>query len=312
MRLSHLNALRALDATLRHGSFTAAADELGITPAAVGQRVRALENFLGKDLFIRSSTGIEATEEARNIDTLLSSGFASIALALERLSARDCPNSLRVTLPESFAENWLSPALSEFYLCNPKAELHLAATNRDLDLTVEDFDLAIRYGPASQSQFEERVLFGDFVAPVCSPDFAHRHGLNADLRSLKGVPLIHVTQRTKDPSWVGFEAWGKTFGFDEAHLSHGIRFARTGSGLQAAAAGQGLALCGVVEAFDALKTGRLVLPFGPSRRSQTRYAYRLIWTSSRIESQLQAKFVAWISEKSRVFERELESYFGGK
>lgn len=308
MRLSHLNALRALEATLRHGSFSEAAPELGITPAAVGQRVRSLEDYLKRELFVRASTGIEPTEEVESIASLLTTGFSQIAQALEKLDSDQARKGLHITLPESFSENWLAPVLSEFQLQNPDAELHLDATNQDLDLLVEDFDLAIRYGSASGSQFEERILFGDFVVPVCSPEFNHRYSLNPSLRSLANIPLLHITHRTKDPGWVGFENWGKEFGFDPKHLSHGIRFSRTGSGLQAAAAGQGLALCGVVEAFGSLRDGRLVLPFGGSLRQETRFAYRLVWTSSRSEAEFRESFISWITEKSRTFQSELESF----
>ena len=87
MRISHLNALRALEATLRLGSFSAAANELGITPAAVGQRVRSLEDFLGKELFERTSTGIRVLEDARQTETLLTNSFSGLAAALDQLRA---------------------------------------------------------------------------------------------------------------------------------------------------------------------------------------------------------------------------------
>ena len=310
MRLSHLNALRALDATLRHGSFSEAATELGITPAAVGQRVRSLENYLGIELFIRSSTGIEPTKEAQSVENLLTSGFTKVALALAKLSQKKLRNGLHVTLPESFSENWLAPILSEFHLQNPSVDLHLNPTNRDVDLLVEDFDLAIRYGSASESQYAERLLFGDFVVAVCSPEFARRHGLKPDLRSLECVPLIHVTHRTGDPGWVGFQGWGEAYGFDPAHLGHGIRFSKTGSGLQAAAAGQGLVLCGVVEAYNALRAGILILPFGSSLRFRTRYSYRLVWLRSHSDFDQRNKFVEWITGRSTEFVRERDKFLG--
>lgn len=305
MRLTHLNALRALDATLRHGSFTKAAFELGITPAAVGQRVRSLELYLGKELFIRSSTGIEPTAEARNVAGHLTQGFAKVAGALEALTHAKTEDALRVTLPESFSENWLAPSLSGFHLQNPEVELHLDASNRDVDLLAEEFDLAIRYGSTSEKHFEERVLFGDYVLPVCSPEFADQYKLVPELRSLESVPLVHITNRTKDPGWVGFEEWGETFNFDEAHLSHGVRFSKTGSGLQAAIASQGLVLCGVVEAFNALRSGSLILPFGTRLKSETRYQYRLVWLQSRAKSAALSKFVSWMEELATEFRDEL-------
>lgn len=308
MHLSHLNALRALDATLRHGSFSLAANELGITPAAVGQRVRSLELYLGKSLFIRSSSGIEPTEDALRVRELLEDGFARLAQAFEQLKPNDAAGRLRITLPESFSENWLAPMLAEFQQQYRDADLYLGPSNRDIDLAREDYDLAIRYGPTRDTELEERVLFGDFVAPVCSPAFADQRGLGPDTRSLKGVPLIHVTNRTKDPGWLDFQAWGDAFRFDSDHLNHGVRISKTGSGLQAAAAGQGLALCGIVEAFHALKAGSLILPFGPSMICQTKYAYRLLWARSRAKSNLRALFVEWISDRSDRFVSELDAY----
>lgn len=308
MHLSHLNALRALDATLRHGSFSLAANELGITPAAVGQRVRSLELYLDKSLFIRTSSGIEPTEDALRVRELLEDGFARLAQAFEQLKPNDAAGRLRITLPESFSENWLSPMLAEFQHQYPDADLYLDPSNRDIDLVREDYDLAIRYGPTRDTVLEERVLFGDFVAPVCSPAFADQQGLGPDVRSLKGLPLIHVTNRTKDPGWLDFQAWGDAFGFDRDHLKHGVRISKTGSGLQAAAAGQGLALCGIVEAFHALKAGSLILPFGPSMICQTKYAYRLLWARSWANSDLRALFVEWITDRSDRFVRELDAY----
>jgi LysR family transcriptional regulator, glycine cleavage system transcriptional activator len=312
MHLSHLNALRALEATLRHGSFSLAANELGITPAAVGQRVRSLELYLGKSLLIRSSSGIEPTEDALRVRELLEDGFAMLAQAFEQLKPNGATSRLRITLPESFSESWLSPMLAEFQQQCPDADLYLDPSNRDIDLAREDYDLAIRYGPTRYTVLEERILFGDFVAPVCSPVFADQHGLGPDVRSLKGVPLIHVTNRTKDPGWLDFQAWGDAFGFDRDHLNHGVRISKTGSGLQAAAAGQGLALCGVVEAFHALKARSLILPFGPSMICQTKYAYRLLWARSRVNSDLRALFVEWITDRSDRFVSELDAYLASR
>lgn len=305
MRLSHLNALRALDATLRHGSFSEAAVELGITPAAVGQRVRSLELYLGKALFVRSSTGITPTADARAVADQLTQGFSKVAEALEALSSNRAQGALRVTLPESFSENWLAPSLSDFYLKNPEIELHLDASNRDVDLMADQYDMAIRYGTASGKHFEERVLFGDHVLPVCSQAFADQYALSTDLRSLASVPLVHITHRTNDPDWFGFEAWGEAFGFDAEHLSHGVRFTRTGSGLQAAIAGQGLVLCGLVEAFNALRSGALILPFGPTLRVQTRYNYRLVWPRSRTKSPALTRFASWLELRAATFRGEV-------
>lgn len=237
-------------------------------------------------------------------------GFGKLADALEILSPNVAHRTLRVTLPESFSENWLAPSLNDFHAHNPELELHLDASNRDVDLAAEAFDLAIRYGATSGQDLEERVLFGDYVLPVCSQAFADQFSLEPDRRSLAGIPLIHISDRTKDPGWLGFEAWGEEFGFDPKHLSHGVRFSRTGTGLQAAIAGQGLVLCGVVESFNALQSGSLILPFGPKLRFQTRYKYRLVWARSRKTSNASTQFVTWIETLAADFREEVKNFLG--
>ena len=307
MRISHLNALRALEATLRHGSFSAAATELGITPAAVGQRVRSLEDFLGKELFERTSAGIQTLEHVRQIENLLTNSFSGLAAVLDQLRA-DIPSSrLSVTLPSSFVENWLGPLISDFYQRHGEVDLRLDASNRDVDLLTEHFDFAVRYGSHPIDQLQGEVLFGDYVLPVCSPEFARQYGIETGLRSLKGIPLIHILNRTNDPSWVGFEGWGSAFKFEQTNILDGVQFSKVSSGLQSAIAGQGLVMCGLVEAFNAIRAGRLAIPFGPSMRCETDYKYRLLWVRGRPMTKLQADFREWLLEKVAVFNKELNA-----
>ncbi|MGI9357153.1 MAG: LysR substrate-binding domain-containing protein [Rhizobiaceae bacterium] len=304
MKLSHLNSLRALEATLRHGSFTAAADELGITSAAVGQRVRSLEEYIGKSLFERVSSGIIPSDDAKDVERLLTAGFSSIASGLEQLKLERTRNRVSVTLPASFAENWLMPSISYFYSRHAEIDLRLDASNRDVDMLVEDFDFAIRYGQPSVDPLQEIVLFGDYVLPVCSPEFASQHNLEPDLRSLDSVLLIHLLNRTSDRSWVGFEGWGNAFGFDPSGLDQGVRYSKISSGLQSAILGQGLVLCGLTEAYNSIKAGSLVIPFGSSLRLQTHYQYRLLWVRRRRMTVLQDDFRNWILQIANEFVKE--------
>ncbi|MCA0930757.1 LysR substrate-binding domain-containing protein [Ruegeria profundi] len=308
MRLTHLNALRALEASLRHKSFTAAAEELGVTPAAVGQRVRSFEEYLGRPLLQRTRTGVVPTDEARRVEALLQSGISSLSSALEQLRHADRADQLSVTLPASFAEHWLAPSIWEFYRRHEDIDLRLDASNRDVDLLTEGFDFAIRYGRATSPPLKEMHLFEDAVLPVCSPDFLERHPINPNLRSLEGIPLIHVENRTSDPSWVGFGGWGAAFGFEPAGLRSGVRYSSFSSGLKSAIDGQGLVLSGVVEAFNAIRTGMLVAPFGPALRCKTEFSYRLIWVADRPRTKLGADFTQWVLEKADIFRRDLSVF----
>ncbi|WP_169570323.1 LysR substrate-binding domain-containing protein [Sneathiella limimaris] len=307
MRLTHLNALRALEATLRHGSFTAAADELGITPAAVGQRVRALENYLGKALFDRSGINILPADEARRVEATLTNGFTTIASALEQLKLDGANKRIALTLPASFAENWFTPLISDFYQQHEEVDLRLDASNRDVDLLTGEFDFAIRYGRPAEGPIQEIDLFGDFILPVCSPEFATTHRLTTKTRSLKDVPLIHLLGRTGDPDWLSFEDWGKKYEFDPSYLTQGVSYSRISSGLRSAITGQGLVLCGLTEAYNEIVAGRLVMPFGSQLRHQTSYRYRLLWVEGKEMTSLQNHFIDWLLEKVSDFRRNLKN-----
>lgn len=303
MKLTHLNALRALEATLRLGSFSAASSELGITPAAVGQRIRALETYLGSALFDRSATGATPTAAARAVEAELGEGFALISDAMARLRPDIEPRTIRVTMPESFAENWFAFILSDFSRTYPVYELQVDASNRDHDLSLGAFDFAIRYGQQIGPDFEETRLFADSVQPVCSPDFARQHDLHAGRTDFRDVPLIHVLNRTGDPGWVGFDGWARAFGLDPDMFDHGVRFSKTGSGLQSAIAGQGLVMAGLVESFHALTAGRLVMPMGPAKRVETSYAYRLVRRREDAVTRSRRAFSEWIVDHAAKHER---------
>lgn len=186
MKISHLNALRALEATLRRGSFANAAKELGVTPAAIGQRIRSLEEYVGRRLFERSANGAVPTAEARKLLPVLNTGFSALESALNELQPAQDRRRISVTMPESFAENWFALVLSDFTVRHPEADFRLDASNRDHDLVSEHYDFAIRYGKPLGDPFDERLLFGDSVQPVCAPGFARRYNIRPGREDFKG------------------------------------------------------------------------------------------------------------------------------
>ena len=112
MRVTHLNGLRALEAALRSGSLRAAAEELGVTSAAVGQQIRNLESFLGRELLSRSTAGISPGPQALGVQHKLTSSFLALDEILRQLKQRKAGNRLALTLPSSFAENWVTGRLA--------------------------------------------------------------------------------------------------------------------------------------------------------------------------------------------------------
>jgi LysR family glycine cleavage system transcriptional activator len=272
-----------------------------VTAAAVGQQIRTLERYLGVDLFRRTRRTAIPTARARKIQPRLTAHLAGLAALMSELVDTASDRRLAITLPSSFAENWLTHHISDFYQTHSSVDLRLDATNRMVDLRTEDFDFALRYSLPSDDMFEEIELFGDYVLPLCSPDFARRHGIGSSLRSLKDIPLVHLDDRTPDPDWADWAAWGDAFGFEPGQLRDGVHYTQVSSGLQVARAGQGLVLCGVTEAFMSLRAGHLVMPFGPEMRCRTGYKYRLIWQRDRELSELQDAFRQWLMTKAEAF-----------
>lgn len=308
MRVRHLNGLRALEATLRTGSFRATADELGVTTAAVGQQIRTLENFLGCKLFLRTGSGVQPTDHARRIERKLTVSFSTIEDVINQLKYHQPKNRLAVTLPSSFAENWFAGRLPDFYRLNSEIDLRLDASNRMVDLITENFDFAIRYSQPSTEIYDQEQLFGDFVLPVCTPEFARQFQLSNEQKSLEGVPLIHLDERTPDPQWADWLKWGEAFGFQQDALQAGIRLTEFNSGIQTAIRGQGLVLCGITEAYNAIKEGILVAPFGPELNCPGSYQYLLVSVHGRELSKLQDQFQNWVVRIAREFRNEVNEF----
>lgn len=290
---------------MRTGGFRTAAEELGVTTAAIGQQIKGLEAYLGKSLFTRTPTGARPTEEAIRYRARLTSGFSIIGEVLSELKDDRAANRVAVTLPESFAENWFTRRISDFYRQNSAVDLRLNASNRRIDLATDGFDFAIRYSPPPEAGLDASDLFGDFVLPVCTPDFSDRQGLHETMKSLEGIPLVHLENRTPDPRWAGWQDWCAAFDIEAGANPGGVRYSKISSGLQAALAGHGLVLCGITEAYDSIESGLLVTPFGPARHVRTGYRYRLLSVSGRPLSPLQIRFRDWVIDLAGSFERSV-------
>jgi LysR family glycine cleavage system transcriptional activator len=292
------------------GSFTKAAEELGVTSAAVGQQVRTLEAWIGSDLFERENTAIIPTAGAQRVGARLTAHITGLSEVLADLRDSGPDSRLSITLPASFAENWFASRIPEFWRAHPSVDLRLNATNRMVDLRREPFDFALRFCDRQGPKMEAVELFGDFVAPVCTPALAQRHDLSNARTTLEGVPLVHLDDRTPDRSWANWDMWAEAFGVAPPMAAAGIRYREVSSGLHAARLEQGLVLAGLVEAHAALESGELVAPFGAERNCPTEYSYHLVWPRGRKLNAVQAAFVDWMKASAIRFRASLEQLVG--
>lgn len=146
MKRTHLplNALRVFDAAARHLSFTRAADELAVTPAAVGQQIRALEDLLGVVLFRRTPKGLELTDEASAGLEALRTGFLHFEDAVQAMQAGQSSHVYTIAAPRDFFAAWLAPRLAEFRAANPEVRYSLV-NDENADFTEANLDLAVRW-----------------------------------------------------------------------------------------------------------------------------------------------------------------------
>lgn len=160
MKRTHLplNGLRVLDAAARHLSFTRAADELAVTPAAVGQQIRALEDTLGVVLFRRTTRGLELTPEGEAGLEALRAGFLQFEEAVRAMQAGQSSKTLTIAAPRDFSAKWLAPRLARYAKTDPELRFVMLSSDEGLDFTQANLDLAICF--AQEKGEHEGVALG--------------------------------------------------------------------------------------------------------------------------------------------------------
>ena len=306
MKLSHLNGLRALEATLRKGTFSAAADELGVTVAAIGQQLRGLEKYLGIRLFDRLPTGARPTPEARVVAERLTAGFSQVEEVLSELRTGREGRRLSLSMTYHFFEDWMSPRLPHFYALNNAVEVKIDTSDRLVDLAAENIDMAIRFSSEPGPEHEALDLYRNCFFPVCSPDFAAAHGLDPGCRDLTGVPLFVQQEVTTDPEWLGWPEWMNRFGIEKNDATATQHTA----GRATAISGTGLVLVTLTQAFNELVDGRLIVPLGNRAILPSSYKYRLVWPAVRSLTRAMRAFRDWTATERDQFIGEVSRLIG--
>ncbi len=291
-RLPPLRALQAFEAAARHLSFVRAAEELGVTPAAVSQQIKLLEDRIGVTLFHRGarlSLDIQAVEAA----AALTDAFDRLARAADRLASRGSDRPLIVSAPPAFASRWLVPRLTRFQARHPEIELHVSATLRLVDLDREGVDAAIRYGGGRYPGLVVERLTLEEVVAVAVPRLAETLRSPADL--CDAVLLVGEDmgwEKERDfPDW---PTWLREMGVIPAKPLRLRPFGDTALAIEAAVAGLGVALVWRTLVADELSSGRQVALF-PGRPLAS--AYHLVWSPRRTEHPALAQFRLWLLDE---------------
>ncbi len=245
--LPPLGGLRAFEAAARHGSFAVAAAELGVTPGAVSQQVKALEQHLGVALFERRPQSLTLTAPGRLYAAPLTDAFDAIAAATRRLAGPQSRTAITVAMPTLFAVGWLLPRLDRFHAAHPAVELRLRSSHREAQPGTEGIDAAIRHGRAGWGAAACIYLFNDALVPLCSPSY-----VPSRLPPLVGHTLL--VAETAPDAWPDWRA--ATGAEDEPART--LVLGDDGLVIQAALNGLGVGLIDRRLAEEKLREGRLV------------------------------------------------------
>lgn len=283
-----LNRLRAFESAARLGSFAAAAAELNVTPAAVSQKVRSLEEGLGFKLFRRHANNLELTEQGRAYQPGLHDAFEAIARLTDQVRAMRAGPVLTVGVAPALALHWLIPRLPGFNQLHADTEVRIA-TGGLMNPLRDDWTCTIRRGEGNWLGYEAEELFPSTLVAVCTPQIARQLRRVQDLRKVSGIVVAHLREQW---TWWSNAVSGKS----PARCGTEVSFGSSSMAVQAAMDGVGVAIAQIHYVSDALAARRLVAPFGiPAQRYESWYlAFRPI----RSQDPALAWFRDWLRDEA--------------
>jgi len=291
-----LSALRAFEAAARLKSFSKAADELSVTPAAISHQIHALEEDLGIRLFERRNRAVELTASARLLLPGLSEAFSGIHAAVRRLRTHNDTGTLTVTASPSIAAKWLVLRLHRFQEQCPDIDVRISTNDNVVDLTRGDFDLAIRYGTGRYPGLAVELLLQNEVFPACSPRLLETGPPLRTPEDLRHHALIHDQAVDRDPLAPTWAMWLKAAGVSGAPSAPGLTFSVGYMALDAAIAGHGVVLAYSTIAAGDLAAGRLVRLF--SLALPDLFAYYIVTAPGALERPKVRAFRDWLRQEA--------------
>ena len=289
LRLPPLPALRAFVVAAEHLSFKHAADVLHVTPGAISQQIKGLEQALGARLFVRLNRRLQLSAAGAAYLPSIRAAFDEIAGATRRLQGAELV--LHVSAPPSFAAHWLVPRLDRFRVLHPALDLAIEATMGLANFRDDEIDVAIRYGRGRYAGLRSDRLFPVRLVPVCGPALVRGRSVAAKRGALRTQPLLHDKARRNWRLWLASQ------GIDDVDPARGPSFSDQTFMLQAAALGQGIALAPDVLVADDIAAGRLIALSDAGWPTQS--AYYCVTPEAPREPLKVASFRTWLLAEAR-------------
>ena len=268
-RLPPLTALRAFDAAARHMSFSKAADELNVTPAALSFQIKAIEDHFGGLLFRRLNRAVELTEAGRALAPGAADGFQTLATAWRAAQRTQDNRTLTVTAGPAFTAKWLAPRLYAFAQSHPDIELRFSASLKIMDFGRDNIDVAIRFGYGPDPGVYSLPLAEEWVTPVMIPALAAQY---PTAESLRDAPLIMDDSTTFLDPPADWNTWFSAMGVAPP-IIQGPRFSQADHAVDAALAGVGVVLGRRALVIKDLAEGRLIAPYPTAIPTGARFRF---------------------------------------
>jgi len=285
MQLPSIRALRSVEAVVRLGSFTKAAEELNVTQGAISRQIQELESQLAVELFLRKGPKIVVTDTGRDFAQMASEALNMISVAVLAAKQKELGQFVTLSMLPSVASKWLAPRLGKFIDNCPDIDLRVAASRNLVNFDQDGIDATVRYGKGQWSGLDASMLSEEVIFPVCSPVYALSIGLDKPEQLLRAT-LFHADI---EEDWA---AWFAKAGVTVRDMPRGPRLGDDAAILQAAIDGQGVALGRSLLVGDDLKTGRLIAPFQTVLKAS--YSYWFVTPSEREVSPMVTRVKEWI------------------
>ncbi len=293
--LPPLNGIRAFEAAARHESFRKAGEELCVTPAAVSQQVKLLEQWLDVPLFQRLPSGLALTLAGRNYLPKLTDVLERLAQATEQLKQSGDAGILTISATPGFASMWLGPRVWSFATMHPDLDVRIATSARSPDFSSGSLDLAIRYGRGNYPGYTSELLLRDGMTPVCAPHLLEGPKALKTPHDLRHHMLLHSETAVMAGFHSSWQDWFEAAGLQDLSSHRGIHFSDYHLIMQEAVAGRGVGLGHIALMGAELRSRRLVRPFDVVLDSGG--DYYLVYPPGAEQVPKVAAFLTWLREQ---------------
>jgi LysR family transcriptional regulator, glycine cleavage system transcriptional activator len=292
-----IGPLRAFAAVAQHLNFRAAGEQLHLTQPAISRQISGLEQELGAALFLRGTRKVELTSAGSTLLGVVKPWLEQLDGTVRQLRSAQRRQPVALTTFASMASLWLLPRLATFQQAHPEIDLRISADDHMADLDDPELDVAIRFCTARDAPAGSTLLFGECVAPVASPALLHKQRLRtaADLAQ-------HTLLEEDDPKagsrFQSWQPWLRDHAPGKLEPRGWIYLNYTYQQIQAALAGQGVALARLPLVHESLERGDLVEPFGALGRATSPFAYWLVRFTQRRERAPLLAFEHWLLDQA--------------